>query len=320
MIGKADLIALSLGVHHKVIVQIEQEGALVAIVDFAAAVRLVLTYDLATVLGDELVGVHFVLDKDAPARYFGGRPQQMLFQASLNGHIRAGVGRRRLRLKIARTTRLTQVRVALAHSQKTRTMLGVTLGAALAAVEAILASLVTAAVFLAEVATLDTFALLVARLTWMIARIVVTAQTHVVLVDAATFRFVGVFFARFGLAVGLGVGRLGVVERVCIGGLFVHFTRQKVRRRGSMFGGHREILLLLFASAYVACAATVCGVCVGGSCGRLRIGRRIMRGVRGGAVQVLASLLPLGVLGNDVQMFGVVRFDVFLHLDACLRE
>ena len=191
VVGKADLVALALGVHHELVVQIEQVGALEAIVDLAAPVGLVLADDLAAVLGNELVAEGALLEEDAPAGDLAGREQQVLAHAALYGHIGTAAERRRLarhRLgqEAARATRAAQVRIALAHRQVARTMLARALRATLAAAEAVDTRRRTAqTVLLAEVAAAHTLAALVAaHARRMRARIVVVAfaQAHVVLV------------------------------------------------------------------------------------------------------------------------------------------
>lgn len=144
VIGEAYLVSLALGVHHVVVVEVEEEGALESVVDLAATVGLVLSDDLATVLGNEVVLGHLLLDEDAPAGDLAGRQQQVLPQASLDVDVDAAARWRRLLREVGRPTRLAQVRVALSHCQVTRTVLGVALRLALAPtepVDAVLAAL-----------------------------------------------------------------------------------------------------------------------------------------------------------------------------------
>lgn len=80
------------------VVEVEEEGAHVLVVDLPAAVGLVLRYDLPAVLGDELVLVRGFLEEDSPARHVAGSQQQVLVQASarastlLQGWVGVGVG------------------------------------------------------------------------------------------------------------------------------------------------------------------------------------------------------------------------------------
>lgn len=63
------------------VVEVEEEGAHVLVVDLPAAVGLVLRDDLAAVLGDELVLVRSLLQEDAPPGHVARRQQQVLVQA-----------------------------------------------------------------------------------------------------------------------------------------------------------------------------------------------------------------------------------------------
>lgn len=151
VVGEAYLVALALGVHHVVVVEVEEEGALESVVDLSAAVGLVLSDDLATVLGDKVVLGHLLLDEDAPAGHLARRQQQVLPQASLDVDVDAAARSRLPLPKVGRPTRLAQVRVALSHCQVTRTVLGVALRLALAATEPVDAVLAALAELLAEI-------------------------------------------------------------------------------------------------------------------------------------------------------------------------
>lgn len=120
VVGEADLVSLARCVHHEIwrnkngrsakksfsepqttttadggrtVVQVEEERAHVFVVDFAAPVGFVLRDNLAAVLGDELVLLDRLFDKDAPASDVGRRHQQVLAQASLDADVLASGAR-----------------------------------------------------------------------------------------------------------------------------------------------------------------------------------------------------------------------------------
>ena len=70
MIRKTDLVALARCVDHKVIVQVEQNRALVLVVDFATTIGLVLAYNLAAVFGNKLIFQALLLQINTPAGDF----------------------------------------------------------------------------------------------------------------------------------------------------------------------------------------------------------------------------------------------------------
>ncbi len=66
MVGEPDLVALARGVDHKVSIEVEEEAAHCSIVDLSASISLVLTYDLAAVLVDEVILLNRILHEYAP--------------------------------------------------------------------------------------------------------------------------------------------------------------------------------------------------------------------------------------------------------------
>lgn len=77
------MVGFNVTVYERTVVEVEEEGAHVFVVDLPAAVRLVLRDHLAAVLGDELVLVGGFLQEDAPARHVGRSQQQVLVETSI---------------------------------------------------------------------------------------------------------------------------------------------------------------------------------------------------------------------------------------------
>ena len=98
----------------------------------------------------------------------------MLAQAALYGNVTTRSGLQLFRLEIVTgTTRMTQIRIAFAHSQKTIAVLAVALRTTFAPTEPVHAVNATLAELFAKVLVAHALAVLVARQTRMIACIVI---------------------------------------------------------------------------------------------------------------------------------------------------
>jgi len=72
VICETNFVTFSRGVDYEVVVEVEEEGTGVLVVDFASPVRLVLGDDLAAILGYELVLRHTLFEKYSPSSNVGG--------------------------------------------------------------------------------------------------------------------------------------------------------------------------------------------------------------------------------------------------------
>ena len=93
VVGKSDLVPLPGRVHHILVVQVEEEGAHVLVVHFAAPVCLVLRDDLSAILRDELVLVRKRLDEDSPTSDVRRCHVQFLSQAALHHYVSKETGK-----------------------------------------------------------------------------------------------------------------------------------------------------------------------------------------------------------------------------------
>lgn len=169
VVRETNLVTLTCRIHDEIVVEVEEEGAHVLVVDLPAAVGLVLRYDLPAVLGDELVLVRGFLEEDPPARHVAGSQQQVLVQASLHGHVLAVDGRGVQRGGVG-AARGAEVGVALAHAEVARALLRVALRLAAAPREPVLTVAAALTELLAEVLRLQARAQAVARLAGVVAR------------------------------------------------------------------------------------------------------------------------------------------------------
>ena len=78
MIGETNFVAFARGVHHEIVVEVEEEAAHVLVVNFAAPIGLVLRDDFAAIFRDELVFLGRFFQVDAPTGDVGRRQQKML--------------------------------------------------------------------------------------------------------------------------------------------------------------------------------------------------------------------------------------------------
>lgn len=152
MVGKTDFIALACGIDDEIVVQIEQKTAHVFIVDFTAAIGLLLCNDFTTVFRYEFVFLCTVLQEDAPAGHIRRCHQQMLMQTALNTNIFACD---LCQIELIRATRLTEIWITFAHSQIAWTLLCVTLCLAPTTWKPILAIAAAITEFLAKVLRLN---------------------------------------------------------------------------------------------------------------------------------------------------------------------
>ena len=113
VVGKADLVALPRGINHKLIVQVEEERAHVLVVNFAAAISLVLGDDFPAVLRYEFVFGGSVSDEDAPSGDIRGRHEEALPETPLHRYISASnLGH----VVLVRPTFRAQIRVTFTDS------------------------------------------------------------------------------------------------------------------------------------------------------------------------------------------------------------
>ena len=96
MIQKSSLVAFALGVHYQLVVEIEQIGALEAIVYLSTAIGLILANNFTAVLGDELVLERSFFQKTAPSGDLRLAQQQMLVHSAMYGNVGAAAERHRL--------------------------------------------------------------------------------------------------------------------------------------------------------------------------------------------------------------------------------
>ena len=111
-----------------------------------------------------------VLDKDAPARNVRGCHEELLTEPPLDHDVPAGD---LSHVPLIRATAGAQVGVAFPDSQEAGALLGGALGLATASGKPVLAVSRTQTELLAEVRHLDAGTVIVARLAWVVARVVV---------------------------------------------------------------------------------------------------------------------------------------------------
>jgi len=170
MIGKSDLIPFPGGIHHKLIVEIEEEGTHVFIINLPSPVCLLLRDDLSTIFRNEFILGSELLDEDAPASHVRWSHEELLPHGTLDHYILA---RDFGAVILISSTSCAEIWITLPHSQETRALLRGALGLAAASWEPVLTVSGTETELFTKVPTLNTATRWITSLARMMARMVI---------------------------------------------------------------------------------------------------------------------------------------------------
>lgn len=67
MVGKSNFVSFPCSIHYKIVVQVEKEAGHILVIDLPSSISLILRDELTTVLRNELILLHRLLNEGAPS-------------------------------------------------------------------------------------------------------------------------------------------------------------------------------------------------------------------------------------------------------------
>lgn len=170
VISKSYFVSFPSCIHHKFIVEIEEEGTHVLIINLPSSVCFLLRDYLATIFRNEFILGSELLDEDPPSCHIRWSHEELLPHGSLDHHVLA---RDFGAIILISSTGCAEIGVTLSNSQETRALLGGALGFAATSWEPVLTVSGAETELFTKVSTLNTATRWITSLARMMAWMVI---------------------------------------------------------------------------------------------------------------------------------------------------